>query len=115
MRPQLMALALLTLCSLPASGCGPTVVFAPVKPPAERMDCVDVSGRPSLPPEYVIDWTAVTTVQQARSEHEAFVRVIRTREGIVAGHLVATEGKLFACSTDAAWLRDFFADLPDPE
>lgn len=111
----LTAPALLTLCSLLVSGCGPTVALAPVKPPADRMDCVDVTGRPSLPPEYVIDWTKVTSVPQARAEHEAFVRVIRTREGIVAGHLVDIEGKLFACSTDAAWLRDFYAELPDPE
>lgn len=115
MRQSLMAAALLTLCSLLANGCAPTVALAPAKPPADRMDCVDVTGRPALPAEYVIDWTAVTTVQQARSEHEAFVRVIRTREGVVAGHVVAIENKLFACSTDAAWLRDFYAGLPDAE
>lgn len=113
MKPLLKVAALSTLCSLLAS-CGPTAVLAPVKPPADRMDCVAAGSRPAIPAEYVIDWSAVTTVPQARTQHEAYVRVIRSREGVVVGHLVDVEGKLFACSTDAEWLRDFFGRLPDP-
>ena len=79
------------------------------------MDCVAVEPgqRPAIPPEYVIDWSKVETVAQARSEHEAFVRTVRTREGVVAGYVVQVEEKLFVCASDAAWLRDFFAALPD--
>lgn len=113
MLQSLKALALSTPFFLLAS-CGPTAVLAPLKPPADRMDCVAAGARPAIPAEYVIDWSKVLTVPQARSEHEAYVRVIRSREGIVVGHLVDVEGKLWACSNDAEWLRDFFGRLPDP-
>lgn len=87
--------------------------MAPVKPPADKYDCRALPGRPAIPPEYVINWGAVTTVPQARSEHDAYVRSVRTREGIVAGHIVAIEGRLFMCASDAQWLEDFFSRLPD--
>ncbi len=114
MTPSLKAAALWTLCSLLVSGCGTTRVMAPVKPDADRMDCVAVTpaDRPALPPEYVIDWSAVLTVPQARSEHESFVRSVRTREGVTVGYIVDVEGRLFMCANDAAWLRDFFGRLP---
>lgn len=110
MKLLLKALALSTFC---LAGCETNRVAVPVKPPADRMDCQALDGRPTIPAEYVIDWTRVMTVDQAKSEHEAFVRSVRTREGIVAGHIVEIEGRLFACSNDAAWLRDFFDRLPD--
>lgn len=113
MKPSLKAVALSTPFFLLAS-CAPTAVLAPLKPPPERMDCVAAGARPAIPAEYVIDWTKVTTVPQARAEHDSYVRVIRSREGVVVGHLVDVEGKLFACSTDAEWLRDFYGRLPDP-
>lgn len=111
MKPSLKAAVLLMLCS-PLASCGPTAVLAPLKPDADRMDCVPAGKRPALPAEYVIDWSRVTTVPQARTEHESFVRVIRSREGVVVGHLVEVESKLWACSNDAAWLRDFYSQLP---
>lgn len=113
MKLSLKVAALSTLCSLLVS-CGPTAVLAPLTPPADRMDCVAAGARPAIPAEYVIDWSKVTTVPQARTEHESFVRSVRNREGVVVGHLVDVEGKLFACSTDAEWLRDFYERLPDP-
>lgn len=111
MKRSLLAIALSTFC---LAGCETTRVAAPVKPPADRMDCRELSGRPAIPPEYVIDWSKVTTVAQARGEHESFVRSVRTREGIVAGHVVQVEDRLFLCASDAEWLRDFFGRLPDP-
>ncbi len=50
---------------------------------------------------------------RARSEHDAYVRSIRTREGIVAGYVVDLEGKHFVCFNNAAWQRDFWSKLPD--
>lgn len=110
MKRLLLVPALLTLC---LAGCETTRVAVPVKPPAERLDCREISGRPAIPPEYVIDWARVTSVPQAQTEHNAFVRSVRTREGITVGHIVAIEGRLFACASDAAWLRDFYRHLPD--
>ena len=110
MKLSLLALALSTLC---LASCETTRVAVPLKPPLERLDCVALSGRPAIPPEHVIDWARVTTVPQAKIEHEAFVRSVRTREGIAVGHIVEVEGRLFACSNDAAWLRDFYARLPE--
>ena len=97
------------------AACNTTRVAVPLKPDADRMDCVavDRAERPVIPPEHVIDWAKVQTVPQARSEHDAFVRTVRTREGIVAGYVVTIEGRLFMCATDAAWLRDFYGALPD--
>lgn len=114
MKRLLLALALSTSC-LAAASCETVRTAVPVKPPTERMDCVAVEPgqRPQLPPEYVIDWSKVTTVPQARTEHEAFVRSVRTREGVVAGYVVALEDKLFLCASDDEWLRDFFDRLPD--
>lgn len=113
MKLSLKAAVLLTLCSLPLAACETNRVAVPLQPPAERMDCVAVRERPAIPAEYVIDWSKVTTVPQARAEHETYVRSIRNREGVIVGHIVTIEGALFACSTDAAWLRDFYAKLPD--
>lgn len=113
MKRSLLAIALSTFC---LAGCGerPRVV-APLKPPAERMDCrVLESGRPSIPPEYAIDWSKVVTVDQARGEHDAYVRSVRTREGIAAGYIVQLEDRVFLCASDAEWLHDFFGRLPDP-
>lgn len=102
----------MTFSSLLA-GCETTTVLAPVKPPPERMDCVYIAVRPALPPEYVIDWSRVLTVPQARTEHETYVRSVRTREGVVAGYIIDIEGRYFACSNDDEWLRDFYSKLPD--
>lgn len=113
---KVMAAALLTCC-LAASGCGePQRVATAIVPPAERMDCRQLEqGRPTIPSEYVIDWARVTTVQRARQEHDAFVTRLREREGPVAGYVIALEGRVFACSDDAAWMRDFFGALPAAE
>lgn len=90
------------------AGCGePKRVVTALPIPPERMDCVKTSKRPTLPPEYVIDWSRVSTVEQARAEHGKFVASIRAREGRVAGYILEVEGELFACSNDAAWLRDW--------
>lgn len=69
--------------------------------------------RPAIPAEYEIDWSAITTVEQARSEHDAYVRSVRTREGIVAGYIVTIEGRLFTCSNNAQFWRDYWRGLPD--
>jgi hypothetical protein len=105
-----LAAALSTLC---LTSCATTRVAAPVKPPADRMDCAQASSRPALPDEHTIDWSSVTTVHEARRQHEAFVRSVRTREGVVAGYIVNVEGQLFMCSVDAEWLRQFYEPLPD--
>jgi hypothetical protein len=113
MKPSQKVAALSTLCFLLAS-CETIRVAVPVKPPADRLDCLPADERPAIPPEYVIDWSAVQTVPQARSEHEAFVRSVRTREGVTVGYIVQIEGQLWACSNDDQWLREFYGPLPDP-
>lgn len=115
MRRLRTVLVLSTFC-LAASACGDRQrVATAITPPADRMDCRQLDGaegRPTIPPEYVIDWTRVRTVQQAREQHQAFVSRLRERESAVAGYVVRLEGRVFACSDDAAWLRQFFAALP---
>lgn len=114
MRLSKKALRLWMCCSAIAlASCAePKRIVTALKPPAERLQCVSAGERPTIPPEYAIDWSRVLSVPQARSEHDAYVRSIRTREGVVAGYILSVESKLFVCSNNAAWLRDYFAALP---
>lgn len=84
--------------------------------PADRLDCeVIVDQRPALPPEYVIDWKRVSSVDEARREHEAFVTRLRKRETPVALYVVELEGQLWACADDDQWIVDFLEKLPKAE
>ncbi len=110
MRRLLMAAALSTL-SLAASGCGePKRIVTNLAPPSERLQCVAAGERPKIPSEHQIAWERVLTASQARAEHEEYVRKARTREVIVALYIVQTEGRLFACSDNAAWVRQWYAE-----
>lgn len=103
---QRAALPLMCFSALTAGSCEKRVVTSIPIPP-ERMDCAKVSKRPKLPPELTIDWTQISSVLAAQEAHKAYVARIRTREGIVTGYILEVEGELFACSNDAAWLRDW--------
>ena len=112
MKPLLLAVALSTLCS----ACAPTRVVIPLTPDPERLDCAQLEGRPTIPAEYVIDWSKVVAGGEgARAEVTRLVASVRSREGIVVGYVVQLEERVFACSNDAAWLRDFYEPLPDPD
>lgn len=120
MRLKLMVPALLMCCSA-LSACGEKRVQVPIPIPADKIDCADLArdaagnpARPRVPAEYVIDWSRVTTVGQARAEHQAFVTRLRERERPVAGYIVEIEGRVFACANDDAWLRDYLSRLPEP-
>jgi len=97
---------------LAISACGGekrTAEFIPTPP--ERLICDRLGTRPTIPPEYQIDWSHVTTVQQAHSEFDKYVATIRTREGVVAGYVLKLEGVNFACFNNMQWRREFEADL----
>lgn len=102
---------ILALSALALTACQEKRVVTALKPPPERLQCVAAGERPKIPPEHQIDWQRVSTPAQARSEHDKFVATLRTRERIVAGYLVVLEGQLFACSNNAAWLRDWYSKL----
>jgi hypothetical protein len=89
------------------SGCGEKRVVANLPPPPEKLACVANRDRPTIPPEYVIDWAKVRTVDQAKAEHLKYVAVIRTREGAITGYILRIEDRLFNCSSNMAWLRDY--------
>lgn len=100
------------LCALALASCGDTKrVVEHLPTPPERLVCEPAGTRPTVPPEYQIQWQQVQTVAQAKAEHEKFVAVLRTREGIVAGYILSLEGKLFVCFTNAQWRRDYEAGL----
>lgn len=98
----------LTCALIGLAACEPKRIVTNLAPPDERLQCESAGARPTIPPEYAIDWPKVTTVPQARAEHDAYVRSIRTREGVIAGYIVQIEGKLFVCANNAAWLREFY-------
>lgn len=104
MKKATFILALLTL-----TACTEKRIVTALKPPPERLVCVQDGNRPTIPREYVIDWAKVRTVAQARSEHDTYVKSIRTREGVIVGYIVSMEAKLFACSSNMQWLKDWHA------
>lgn len=105
------ALALSTL-SLAVSSCGePKRIAEHLPTPPERLICERTGTRPTLPPEHAIDWSKVATVPMAQLEHEKFVAVLRTREGLVAGYVLKLEGALFTCWNNMEWRRQYEADL----
>lgn len=114
-----MKLALILPALLALAACTEPKRIAEALPiPAERMDCVAAGTRPAIPPEYTINWQRVESaltvpdaVRAARSEVSQFVGSIRTREGTVAGYVLALEDKLFMCSSDAQWLREWQAGI----
>lgn len=111
MKPTGTALALSTLC-LAVSACGePKRIAVALPTPPVRLVCGQAGTRPAVPPEYAIDWAHVLTVPQAKLEHEKFVGVLRTREGIVAGYILKLEGVNFTCWNNVEWRRQYEAGL----
>lgn len=109
------ALALSTLCLV--ASCGDTVrsvsALRPDKTNPDRFVCELAGTRPTIPPEYKIDWAAVASVTQAQAEHGKYVASIRTREGLVAGYVLNVEDRLFLCFNNMRWQREFYAGLPE--
>ncbi len=108
------------MCCSALSACGETRVAVALKPPPERLQCAGPGDRPRIPVEHGVDWAkvlsandAAVTLARAQAEHGRFVASLRQREAIVARHVVEIEGRLFACANNAAWLRSFYAALPD--
>lgn len=107
-------LTLLTL-GVTLSACSTTKRVVELLPtPPERLICERAGTRPSLPAEHVIDWANVRTVPAAKLEHEKFVAVLRTREGLVAGYVLKLEGNLFQCFNNAQWRREYEAEITRP-
>lgn len=79
--------------------------------PADRLVCEAAGERPKIEPEPVIDWQHIATVAQAKIAHDDFVKVVHAREGVVAAYVLSLEGKLFVCSNNAQWRRDWEAEL----
>jgi hypothetical protein len=118
MKRMQRAAALLT-CSLAltAGSCPPKRVVTALPIPAERMVCAPADAtRPTVPAEYTLNWNPALSapnvkeaVARALIEHGRYVASVRAREGVVAGYVVSLEGKLFVCSNNMAWIRDFQA------
>lgn len=100
------------LLALTVAACAePKRIVEAIPIPAERMDCVAAGTRPAIPQEHKIIWENVSNVLQARQEYNQYVASVRAREGMVAGYVLSLEGKLFACSNDAQWLREWQAGI----
>lgn len=107
MKKPLVLLAALTL-----TACSDTKrVVEHLPTPPERLICERAGTRPTLPPEHAIDWSQIRTVAAAKVEHEKFVAVLRTREGLVAGYILKLEGQLFQCFNNMQWRREYEAGL----
>ena len=103
--------ALILLAAVALAGCETKRVVEHLPTPPERLICEPAGTRPTVPPEYSIDWNQIRSIDQAKAEHEKFVAVLRTREGIVAGYILKLEGRLFTCWTNMQWRRDYEAGI----
>lgn len=103
----------LFLVPMALTACDPVRVVVPAKLPPERIDCVAVTERPAITPEYIIDWDKIISVYAAQREHNKYVATVRSRENVISGYLVAIENELFMCSNDAQWLRDYNSNIID--
>lgn len=83
----------------------------PITPPVERFACQGAGERSAVPAEQPPRWDTIDRVDQARESHERYVASVRSRELILVNYIVATEAKLFACATNAEWLRNFYSDI----
>lgn len=113
MKSKLLGAILSTPCFLLAS-CQTVPQTDPLRPDLEhpeRLICVEAGERPALPEAYVIDWSKVETVEQAKAEHEKAVASIYKRNGLVVAYLQTIEGKLFVCSNNMQWWRDYWTGL----
>lgn len=108
----------LTLCLI-ISGCQPKRALTNARPDLEnpkRLVCKSAPARrPSIPKSYSIDWSKVQTVKQAKYEHDAYVSVVKNRNASVGAYIVVIESRLFLCSNNAQWWRDYWSNLPDPK
>lgn len=102
---------LILIAAVALAGCETKRVVTALPTPPERLICEPAGTRPTIPAEYAIDWTQIRTVAEARAEHEKFVAVLRTREGVVAGYVLKLEGKLAVCHINARWRADYEAGL----
>lgn len=121
--PKAMVAIGIAVGALLVAGCKEPIrsvsALRPDKTNPERFVCDPTGTRPAVPAEYKIDWPSVSlapnvpeAVKRAKAEHEKFVAVLRTREGVVAGYILKLEGKHFICFNNMAWQRDFYAGLP---
>lgn len=104
-------LCLLAVASMLVAGCETKRVVEHLPTPPSRLVCEPAGTRPAVPPEYAIDWSQVRSIAQAKAEHEKFIAVLRTREGIVAGYILNLEGKLAICRINMQWRRDYEAGI----
>lgn len=105
---KLPALALWTCFSATLlSGCHTVRAVEALPTPADKLVCEAAGPRPKIPPEYQIDWAKVTTVAQARAEHEKYVASVRSREGVEVAYILKIEGQLYVCSSNMQWRRDY--------
>lgn len=117
MRLWQRGMILLMSCSaLPA--CETIREAAPLRPDLDnpaRLACVAAPAeRPDRGEPYAIDWDKVLTVAEARIQHGLYVQREAQRNAVVASYVLEIEGRLFTCSSNAQWWRDYWSALPDP-
>jgi hypothetical protein len=96
---------------LAASACKQKYTAEFIPTPPERLVCEPAGTRPTIPPEYQIDWAKVKTVSQAKVEVGNLIKREYERETVVGKYVLTVEGKLFVCFNNMQWRKDFEADL----
>lgn len=112
-------IALSTL-SLAVSACGQkeeirsVSALRPDKTNPDRFTCPKHGTRPTVNPEYKIDWGKIASVGEAKAAHDNFVLVLRGRERTVADYVLDLEAINSICAANMQWQRDFYSGLDNP-
>lgn len=118
-----MKYALLAIAPILLAGCAKDRVAVPLRPDLanpERMVCEGLpENRPELPAKAEPDWQAVmvpddahSTLERAQNAFAAYSASMVARNRVVVAYIQDIEGKLFVCSNNAQWWRDYFNGLP---
>lgn len=115
---RLLAAGILSTFCFSLAACETTREAVSLRPDLDNPARLVCEPRPDPRPDrgepYVIDWGKVETVAQAKIEHDLYLARERDRNGVVTAYVLEVEGKLFVCSNNMQWWRDYWSKLPDP-
>ncbi len=124
MLARLARFSIITTALASLAACGPQTVHSvsalrPDLTNPERFVCELAGTRPPISPDYLMNWqfvgmaTSVSeAIERAKAEHKKYVDQGHARELVIATYVLLIEDRLFICSNNMAWQREFYSGLP---
>ena len=115
---RLLTVGILSIFCSSLGACAPERLAVSLRPDLDNPSRLICEAAPASRPErgapHEIDWSKVLTVAEAKIQHGLYVARERERNGAVAAYVLEIEGRLFTCSNNAQWWRDYWARIPAP-